>query len=460
MKIYNTLTKQKEDFIPRHDKKVQMFVCGPTVYDYIHIGNARTFVIFDALAKYLRYQNYDVDYIQNITDIDNKIIEQAEKEGVDYLKYAKKYSNVFKKDIESLGITSPEYKNATDHIPEVIKQVQTLLNKNCAYVLEGDGIYFDLSMFLDYGKLSGRTANMANDAVSRIDDSDKKRNRGDFALWKFSQSGDPSWPAPFGNGRPGWHIEDTSITEKYFGPQYDLHGGGQDLIFPHHEAEIAQQESASGLKPFVKYWMHAGFLVNKDQKMSKSLGNFMTLNDALKNYSSETLRFYFLSAHYRSSLDFSTEILKQAEAAVSRIGEFKNRINFHNTSGKKVDEKEEKEFGMICDQIFEAMDDDFNTPQTIGYFFELTHRLNILIDDGIDVSQFEPLSKIIELFDSVFGVVPAKIEVDPEIDKLVQTREKARQAKDFQEADKLRSQIESLGYQIDDTGYGTWVKKK
>src|SRR3989344_1082562 len=254
MKIFNTLTKQLEPLpSPDEQKKLNMFVCGPTVYDYIHIGNARTFVMFDVVAKYLRYRGYDVNYIQNITDIDNKIIERAQKENTDPLEYAKKYSDFFKQDMLALGVTSPEYKNAVDHIPEVIKQVRTLLDKGNAYVIENDGIYFDLSTFPDYGKLSGRTASMADDAVSRIDDSNKKRNRGDFAIWKFSQDGDPSWSLETGKymgtvdsaapafakasaGRPGWHIEDTAITEKYFGPQYDIHGGGQDLIFPHHEA--------------------------------------------------------------------------------------------------------------------------------------------------------------------------------------------------------------------------------
>ncbi|MBX4190419.1 cysteine--tRNA ligase [Candidatus Parcubacteria bacterium] len=319
IKIHNTLTNKKEEFTPIEQNKVQMFVCGPTVYDYIHIGNARTFVFFDVAAKYLKNKGYEVDYIQNITDIDNKIIERAQKEGVDPLEYAKKYSDIFKQDMTALGVTSPQYKNATDHIPEVIKQVQTLLDKNSAYVIENDGIYFDLSTFPDYGKLSGRTANMADDAVSRIDDSDKKRNRGDFALWKFSQEGDPSWPAPFGAGRPGWHIEDTAITEKYFGPQYDIHGGGQDLIFPHHEAEIAQQESASGKKPFVKYWLHAGFLVNKDQKMSKSVGNFERAHELLQKYPKEVLRFYFLSAHYRSPLDFNEEIMEASKQGIDKI---------------------------------------------------------------------------------------------------------------------------------------------
>lgn len=464
MKIHNTLTKQKEEFIPRHDQKVQMFVCGPTVYDYIHIGNARTFVVFDTLAKYLRYRNYNVDYIQNITDIDDKIIAKANSIGTNPMKIAEDFEEKFYQDMKNIGVNAvSRYTPASEYINEVVRQVKVLRDKGHAYVINDDGYYFDLKTFPEYGKLSGRTVEMAEDGVSRIDENSNKRNRGDFCLWKFSPPagglGEPSWNTELGKGRPGWHIEDTAITEHYFGPQYDLHGAGQDLIFPHHEAEIAQQESASGLKPFVKYWMHVGFLVNKNQKMSKSLGNFMTLNEALKIYSPEALRFYFLSAHYRSSLDYSLEILKQAEAAVSRIGEFKNRISFHNTSGKEISENDRKELDQIYNQVTEAMDDDFSTPKAIGHFFEVMHKLNKLIDDGVDISQFQSLTAVMSFFDSVFGIVPTKIEIDPEVDRLVKMREKVRQAKDFQEADKLRSQIESLGYRIDDTSYGPLVKK-
>src|SRR3989344_3403901 len=281
MKIYNTLTKTKEDFTSREDKKVRMFVCGPTVYDHIHIGNARTFVFFDVVAKYLRHAGFEVQYIQNITDIDDKIIARAKEAEEDPLAFAKKYEEIFLADMKAIGVTAVnQFDRATDHIPEVTKQIKTLIEKEHAYLIEGNGWYFDLSTFPEYGKLSGRTAEMANDAVSRIDENDKKRNKGDFCLWKLSKPEEPAWESKLGQGRPGWHIEDTAITEKYFGPQYDLHGAAQDLMFPHHEAEIAQQESASGLKPFVKYWMHSAFLVNKEKKMSKSLGHFITLNEA------------------------------------------------------------------------------------------------------------------------------------------------------------------------------------
>lgn len=469
IKILNSLSGQKEELVPRHGKEIKMFVCGPTVYDHIHIGNARTFVFFDVVAKYLRHKGYDVNYIQNITDIDNKIIERAEKEGVDSIEYAKKYTEIFKEDMRALGVTAPEYKNATDHIPEVIKQVQTLLDKGNAYVIDGDGIYFDLSTFPDYGKLSGRTAGMADDAVSRIDDSDKKRNKGDFAIWKFkqhnlpAQAGDPSWPAPFGEGRPGWHIEDTAITEKYFGPQYDIHGGGEDLKFPHHEAEIAQQESASGLKPFVKYWMHGGFLVNKESKMSKSAGNFMTLHEALEKWPKEALRFYFLSNYYRSPLSLADESLNASQAAAQRIRELRNKTALIETmdslGGTLIDvaQKSERLFA-------EVMDNDFNVPEALSILFNFIEKANkTFADKTIGKKDVLPIIKMLNLYDTIFGIIPHDTQYSDrpiEIQKLIDQRELLRKSGDYKEADKTRNQIEELGYQIEDTIYGPLVTKK
>lgn len=460
MQIYNTLTRKKEKLVPMEDGKIKMFVCGPTVYDYIHIGNARTFVIFDVVAKYLRYRGFDLTYIQNITDIDNKIIERAQKEGIDPLEYAKKYSEFFKVDMQALVVTSPEYKNATDHIPEVIKQVQTLLDKGHAYTIEKDGIYFDLSTFPDYGKLSGRTAAMADDAVSRIDDSSKKRNSGDFALWKFdSHTGDPFWPAPFGDGRPGWHIEDTAITDKYFGSQYDIHGGGMDLMFPHHEAEIAQQESASGLKPFVKYWMHGGFLVNKESKMSKSLGNFLTLHEALEKYSPETLRYYFLSSHYRASLDFSNELLDSARAGLENILELRRYINLVQDKDGFITGGDDK----IKDYkklILDALDDDFSTPEAFGLISGLFSQVFTKIHaKSLDQKTADSANEILELLNKVFGIVPDVESLPENIKKLVADYDQARQNKDYSTSDQLRTKIKNLGYEIGDTIYGPLIKK-
>ncbi|MBI2062986.1 MAG: cysteine--tRNA ligase [Candidatus Yanofskybacteria bacterium] len=461
MQIYNTLTRQKEEFKPAEPKKVKMFVCGPTVYDYIHVGNARTYTVFDVVAKYLRHKDYDVEYIQNITDIDDKIITRALDLGRDPLDYAKDYADLFLEDIKKLGIDSvSHYEPATKNIDQVIKQVQTLIKKSNAYKIEGDGLYFDLKTFPEYGKLSGRTVEMAEDGLSRIDDNPNKRNRGDFCLWKFSKPEEPGWDSEFGYGRPGWHIEDTAITEKYFGPQYDLHGAGADLMFPHHEAEIAQQESASGLKPFVRYWMHAGFLVNKTQKMSKSLGNFMILREALKNYSPEVLRFYFLSSHYRSPLDYNEELLKQAEAATNRLAEFISRLksaqNSLGSSATKLDM-----VGKIKENFEKEMDDDFNTPRAISHIFDLVRTVNPMIDSGkLDKDDSKKIIGLLNNINKVLGIIPEKIqEIPAEIQKLASERETARQQKDFTRADELREQIKNLGYEVEDTNYGALIKK-
>jgi len=470
VKILNTMSGRKEEFTPREEGKVNMFVCGPTVYDYIHIGNARTFVFFDVVAKYLKHKGYDVNYIQNITDIDNKIIERAQKEGVDSLEYAKKYTEIFKQDMQALGVTSPEYKNATDHIPEVIKQVQMLLDKGNAYIIENDGIYFDLSTFPDYGKLSGRTAGMAEDANSRIDDSDKKRNRGDFVLWKFSQeglpaqAGDPSWPAPFGDGRPGWHIEDTAITEKYFGPQYDIHGGGQDLIFPHHEAEVTQQCAAANIKPrdFVKYWMHVGFLVNKEEKMSKSLGNFQTAHELLKKYEPEVLRFYLLSNHYRTPLDYTENSLITAQAAIQRIYEAVNKLNTLDIEDGKDNGVLSRSTNDSLDEMERVVDEDFNTPQAFGIIFDTIKVLNIALSQKtITKVSAVGFRNFFSVVSKIFSIIPARGFLLPaEIQRIVEQRQKLRDDKQWEESDKIRAQIEEMGYRVDDTIYGPSVVKK
>ena len=465
MEITNTLTKQKEEFTPRAGKTVKMFVCGPTVYDYIHIGNARTFLFFDVVAKYLRHRGYQVEYIQNITDLDDKIIERAKRKtdptadiAASVLALAKEYTELFREDVLALGITAVDkYAAATDHIKEVVAQVRRLIDKGNAYQIEGDGWYFDLSTFSDYGKLSGRTTQMAEDAVSRIDDppagGPNKHNKGDFALWKFSKPGEPSWESELSRGRPGWHIEDTAITEKYFGPQYDLHGGGQDLIFPHHEAEIAQQESASGLKPFVKCWLHVGFVVNNKAKMAKSAGNFTILHELLAKYPREVLRFYLLSAHYRWSLDFSDDQLKSAEAAVQRIGEFIQRLK---QTGAKENETDKE----LLASFEKEMDDDFNTPRALAVIFETIKKANVEIDTGnLSAEAASSLLGQLLAINEILGIVPSQGPAIPyKVKQLVIQREQFRQTKDFTQADQLRDRLSALGWRVDDTAYGPLAK--
>ncbi len=462
MKIFNTLTRKKEDFIPADPKNVKMFVCGPTVYDYIHVGNARTYTVFDMVAKYLRHKGYGLEYIQNITDIEDKIIARALDLKLDPIEYARDYTDIFYEDIKKIGITSVDhYEPATKNIDQVIKQVQTLIKKGNAYKIATDGWYFDLETFPKYGKLSGRTVEMAEDGVSRIDQGSDKRNKGDFCLWKFSKPEEPGWDSELGYGRPGWHIEDTAITEKFFGPQYDLHGAAADLVFPHHEAEIAQQESASGLEPFVRYWMHAGFLVNKTQKMSKSLGNFMTLREALKEYKPEVLRFYFLSSHYRSPLDYSEDNLKQAEAGVARISEFKNRLENSKNAKEKIALEQEQKLQEHHEKITQAMDDDFNTPEAFAGFFELIRESNGYLDKNIDISKNKFINDSLALFKEVLGVVKEGSENIPsEVKELIIQRQRARENKDFALSDKIRDQISDLGYDVADTSYGPLAKKQ
>ncbi len=461
IQIANTL-KTGETKLPEPGAKIRMFVCGPTVYDYIHIGNARTFVVFDMIAKYLRHRGYDLNYIQNITDIDDRVIKRAQETGQSWKELSEKFEKIFLDNMKSLKVDSVDkYPRATDHIPEIIKQVKTLIEKGNAYLIEDDGYYFDLKTFSEYGKLSGRTAEMAEDAVSRIDESAGKRNRGDFCLWKFSKEGEPSWPADFGAGRPGWHIEDTAITEKYFGPQYEIHGGGQDLIFPHHEAEIAQQESASGLKPFVKYWLHVGFLVNKGGKMSKSLGNFLTVEDALKKYSPEALRFYFLSAHYRSPLDYAEDSIEQAATGLKNLEEIIARLK--QIADKRAFSQDEKLLATIENyekEIVKAMDSDFNTQMAFGLLSGLASQIYQSINEsGIGEKSYEKFTQVINFFDRVFGIIPQEKEIPPEVQKLVQEREKAREKKDFARSDELREQIKNLSYEVEDTTYGPLIKK-
>jgi len=443
LKLYNTLTGKKETFKPRSSKKVNFFVCGITPYEFTHLGHARTCIVFDMIAKYLRQKNYDVFYLQNVTDIDDKILKRAKEQNISWLRLSRKFEKEYLKKMKILKVDSiDEYARATDHIKEIISQVRRLLKKNYAYKIK-DGIYYDISKFKDYGKLSGRTALKAEDAVSRIDQGLAKRNKGDFCLWKFKKPGEPSWPSPWGEGRPGWHIEDTAITEKFFGPQYDIHGGGRDLIFPHHEAEIAQMEAISEKKPLVKYWLHSGFLTVKGQKMSKSLGNFITVNDFLEKYSPRMLRFLFLKNHYRSPLNYTDKAIWQAEKELSKMDEFAERC--------KSSTKNQKIYGYKKD-FSKAMEDDFNTPKAMAAVFRLI-RSGRTTKASLDF-----LQEIDEFFNFIFL---KKTEVKPgqKLLKLVKLRQEHRKKKNWAEADKIRKEVEEQGWSVDDTPGGPKLKK-
>lgn len=461
MKLLDTLSGEKKEFIPREKGKVNLFVCGPTVYDLSHIGHAKTYVFFDVLAKYLRYLGFEVFYLQNITDIDDKIIARAKEEKKDPLELAENFKKEYLSDMESLGINGvTKYAQATEYISQIVNQVKILKEKGFAYLIDGEGYYFDLSKFPDYGKLSGRTMETAEDSISRIDENVKKRNKGDFALWKLSASDSESgWITKIGRGRPGWHIEDTAITETYFGFQYDIHGGAIDLKFPHHEAEIAQQESASGQKPLVNYWLHTGFLTVGGQKMAKSLANFITIRDVLKKYDKKTVRLYLLSVHYRSPLDYGDRALDQARSAGEKMADFLSRLDIAGGAENMESDRILKE---AVQKFASSMDDDLNTPEALSAIFSLIRKLNpFIVKNEISRSQAENIKKFFRQIDLLLDIVPEPktANIPQEINELVEKREELRIGKDWPEADKIRKQIEKVGYKIDDTVYGPLIRR-
>ena len=467
MKIFNTLSRQKEEFTPIDPPKVKMFVCGMTVYDQPHIGHARTYIVFDMVAKYLRKRGFDVSYLQNVTDIDDKIIQRAKEADVNFKEISEKYENQYLASMSALGIDSVwKYVRATDNIKEIIAQIQRLIDSGYAYAVpansqvnpEFQDVYFDISKFSRYGQLSGQNLAEMETGV-RKDLEANKRDPRDFALWKaLNIKSEPSWKSPWGLGRPGWHIEDTAISEKYFGQQYDLHGGGLDLIFPHHEAEIAQQEASSGKSPFVRYWMHSGWLTVDGVKMSKSLKNFISIDDMLVKYTPEAIRMMALSTHYRSPVNYTEKLMPQNQAAVNRIYSFiqrlKNISGDENTELDKIAEATLNKFTL-------AMDDDFNTSLALGALFEMIKSVNIIIDQStISKKQGKKIIKLLQEFNEVLGIVPQKeYEIPENISILVQKRETARENKNWQESDNIRNEIESLGYKVEDTEYGSIVSK-
>jgi cysteinyl-tRNA synthetase len=473
--IYNSLSRKKEE-LPQSDE-LKFFVCGPTVYDYSHIGHARTYIFFDFFAKYIRSLGRNIFYIQNITDIDDKIIKKAKEENKTAKEIADFFTEAYIQDMLSLGIemTNDEkeakeknkilYAKATDFIKDIENQVKTLIEKGFAYKIENDGWYFDISKDKDYGKLSGRTAIQAEDALSRIDESVGKINKGDFCLWKFSKPDEPSWESFLGAGRPGWHIEDTAITEHFFGPQYDIHGGGLDLKFPHHEAEIAQQESASGKKPFVKIWIHIGQLIIDGKKMSKSLGNFITIRDFLKKYDSETLRWLVFLHHYRAPVDYSEKNINQIISGNKKIKLFLAKLDF--LIKKNINEKEnDKEIDEIIKntekEFNSALLDDLNTPLAISIIFKAitsfekqkTKIWNISKSDAKKIKEY--IEKKLELF----GILIKPVEIPQKIQEMIEKQQQFRDNKQFMQSDSLRSEINDLGYEVEDTELGSFIYPK
>jgi cysteinyl-tRNA synthetase len=470
MKIKDTLKNKKVEI--NKGKENHIFVCGPTVYDYSHIGHARTYLFFDIFIKYLKNKNYKIKYVQNITNIDDKIINKAKKTKDNPIKISEKFENEYYKDMESLGINSVDhYVKATDVIPEIISQVKNLINKGFAYQTK-TGVYFQVRKFKSYGKLSNQNID-ALKSGTRINTKEDKKDNLDFALWKsvnikensnekepVIKDGEPAWQSPWGWGRPGWHIEDTAISEKFFGPQYEIHGGGEDLKFPHHESEIAQQEAASGKEPFVQIWMHTGALTVNGKKMGKSLNNFITIRDFLKNCKAETLRFMVLSHHYRSRFDYTKKTIDETNEALQTIKDFvyKNEFNIKNT--KKTDPNLEIETDIIetKEKIDEIISDDFNTPKALGEIFKFIKKYQNKIWN-LNSKNSEKINEFITEIFKAFGFKFEKNNIPKEITDLVKERDKFRSNKQFINSDKLRKKIKDLGYIIEDTPLGSFVKK-
>ncbi len=464
MFIYDTLSKKKKVFRPRDKKQVTMFVCGITPYDSPHIGNIRAFLNYDIIANYLRHKGYKLKYIQNITDIDDKIIARSQEKKLDWEKLGNQYFEELKNILKTLNIKSVDkYIKATDHIPHIIKQIKTLIKKGYAYENNGT-VFFDVRKFKDYGKLSGQNLKKLKKAERTEKDTNKKHPY-DFALWKAKKLSEPSWDSPFGPGRPGWHIEDTAITEHYFGQQYDIHGGGRDLIFPHHECEIAQQESASGKKPFVKYWMHSGFVNVNGEKMSKSLGNFITVKELLEKTEPDIIRFMMLSVHYRSPIDYTSKLLEQSKSSLEKITDFSDRLKKFKPkiNPKKSISCKCKTINAQIKKFFSEMDDDFNTPKALAALFSLINLSNSKMDKNtLSETDKENIISFLKDVENIFGIkilTKKREKISEDITDLLEARKKARKEKNWNESDKIREMLKKRGYLVKDTPQGQKLKK-
>lgn len=468
MKIYNTLTNKKEEFVPIEEGKVRMYVCGPTVYNYFHIGNARPFVVFDTMRKYLEYRGYKVKFVQNFTDVDDKIIKRAKEEGVTASEVSEKYIEEYYKDAAALNVKKATvHPKVTDTINDIIKFIQDLIDLGYAYEADGD-VYYRTRKFDGYGKLSGKNI---DDLISgaRIAVGESKEDPLDFALWKArKEDSEIAWESPWGMGRPGWHIECSAMSKKYLGDTIDIHAGGQDLQFPHHENEIAQSEAHSG-KEFAHYWMHNGYINIDGTKMSKSLGNFKTVRDLLKVYDGEVLRFLILSGHYRGPIDFGEEILTQSQNGLARMRNAKSNLKHLIASGTGEMTEAEKEtldgFDKYRQEFIAAMEDDLNTADAISAVFELITAINTAVKDGTSKAFAQGCLDILMELASVLGLLQQDkeeemTEVDPEIQSLIDERQAARKAKDFARADQIRDQLKAMGITLKDTPQGVQIIKE
>lgn len=469
LKLYNTLSQKKEEFIPLKKGEVKMYICGPTVYNFIHIGNARPFVIFETLKRYLEYKGYKVKWVQNFTDIDDKMINNAQKLKITVAELAERFIQEYFVDAGFLNLQRAEvHPRATEHITEIINLIKELERKGYAYNIEGD-VFFEVPKFKDYGKLSGQNIDELKEGA-RIEVDIRKKNAIDFALWKKSKPGEPFWPSPWGEGRPGWHIECSAMSMKYLGETIDIHAGGSDLIFPHHENEIAQSEAATG-QPFVRYWLHNGYIFLDNQKMSKSLGNIMKVRELSKRFRGEAVRYFILSAHYRSPLNFSEEQLQQAEASVQRIENVILNLEHSLKQGKIKDVLENQEKQILeqknesAKQLIIALDDDFNTPVAISHLFNFARIINSYLASNEWKSKLvlEESKNFYSTFaGQVLGILKEKektTDLDLEIEELLKEREQARKKKDWKKSDQIREELKRKGVILEDTPEGVRLRR-
>lgn len=485
LKIYNTMSGKKEEFVPVREGKIGMYVCGITAYDYSHLGHARAAVVFDVIYRYFLYMGYDVTFIRNFTDVDDKIIDRANKEKIDFKEISERFIDEYSKDMGALDVKTPTAEpKASEHIKGMIETIEEIIEKGYGYVRDGD-VFFSVEKKKDYGKLSGRNLEEMR-AGARIDIDERKVNPLDFALWKASKPDEPSWESPWGPGRPGWHIECSVMSKKYLGATFDIHGGGEDLVFPHHENEIAQSEAATG-KPFAKYWIHNGFVNINREKMSKSLGNFFTIREILEKFHPESVRLFLLSNHYRSPIDFTDKNMSDAQSALNRFYTMMRKIDDlgnGEAENRDVDQQIKELSEKLSSGFKEAMDDDFNSARALGEIFEAVRVANQILDSvqkegkGCSKKDFTPLKDTFNDLGSVIGVLNLRAEewfqntgtidsseeekgLNPdEIEQLIQERDAARKAKDWGRADELRDRLLQMGVVLEDTDKGTQWKVK
>ncbi len=465
MKVYNSLTRQKEEFVPISKDEVKIYVCGPTVYNFFHIGNARPFVVFDTLRRYLEYLGYKVNFVQNFTDVDDKIINRAKEEGLTASEVSEKYIEEYFKDTKALNVkVATTHPKVSDNINEIIDFIKVLIDKGYAYEVDGD-VYYSPSKFMEYGKLSKQNIDEL-EAGARIMVEEKKKDPMDFALWKKrKEDNEIAWDSPWGKGRPGWHIECSAMSKKFLGPTIDIHAGGQDLQFPHHENEIAQSEACNGV-PFAKYWMHNAYITIDKEKMSKSLGNFFTVREILEKYRGEVIRFFLLSGHYRSPIDFNDKLMDMAKASLARFENAKTNLEFLIETGlDEITEEEKvtlKSFSKYEEQFKNAMDDDLNTADAISAIFELITAINTAAASGFSKAMArKSLDKLLEL-SNVIGLLEEEDnkEISHDIKELVEERQKAREERDFKRADEIRDILKERGIVIKDTPQGVQIIKE